>query len=301
MKKAFLPLSIVALALASCEVHDSTQSINYPEYNLIVDIQEPAQPAQVSSSVAYQVQYNFTKNVIDLKGTDVVINNQKYSFETDTMALRSKSFAIEGGYTYNLCFSKAGQVRPGSNVKDVNGTVVFSYYPTSSSLLDPNYAVAATERLDLSYTINDRYKVQTFLPSALYRGQTVSSSDGQSLSTKESDYVATIDFQNNKASVYVYNAKLSEDQSKNFPKVICFDEIPVKFSHDSYYLESAAPKTTILGIKDNKAALVDSVGFAATDFSLVLTSPDLTEASISYKLDGHYVNFRGCSIVKAGY
>lgn len=301
MKKAFLPLAAVALALASCEVHDSTQSISYPEYNLIVDIENPDQPAQVSSYVAYQVQYNFTKNVVDLKGSDVVINNQKYSFETDTMALQSRSFAIEGGYTYNLCFSKPGQVKPGSDVKNVNGTIVFSYYPTSSSVLDPNYAVAASERLDLNYIINDRYKVQTFAPTVLYRGQTVSSSDGQSLSTKESDYVAAIDFQKNKASVYVYNAKLSEDQSKNFPKVICFDEIPVKFSHDGYYLESAAPKTTILGIKDNKAALVDSVGFAASNFVLVPTSSDLTEASISYNLDGHYVTFRGCSIVKSGY
>lgn len=297
MKKAILPLAAALFVITSCDVHDSTQTMGYPEYNLIVDTENSEQLAQTSYT-GYEVLYNVTKNVIDVKVNDLVINNQKYSFETDTMGLRSKSISVEGGTTYNLCFSKPGQVKAGSCAKDLNGTFATCYWP-GSNLLNPS--VSVRERLDLSYTINDRYKVQTFWPVSMFRGYSMSSSEGQSLSTKESDYVASFDFQNNKASIYVYNAKLSDDQSKSFPKVICFQDVPVVFANQGFSVESSAPKTTILGVKDNVVTLVDSVGFAATDFSLKFISSDLTEAMISYKLDGHSVNFRGCSIIKSGY
>ena len=100
------------------------------------------------------------------------------------------------------------------------------------------------------------------------------------------------------ASVYVYNAEFSADKDKTLPKVIRFEGIPVIFNHYGFTLESPAPKTQVLGIKDNRTTLVDSVGFNATDFSMALPSDDLTDAMISYKLAGHQVNFNGCSIIK---
>ena len=142
MKKAFLPLAALTFALASCDVHDSTQSIGYPEYNLIIDTQDPDQPAQASYA-QYEAKFNFTKNVVDIKGTDIVINNQKYSFETDTMALRTKPFIVEGGSSYYLCFSKDGQTAIGSSAKNLNGTVVFCYMP-NTNLLNTNYTVNAS-------------------------------------------------------------------------------------------------------------------------------------------------------------
>lgn len=302
MKKSIMSLAAMAFVLASCDTgtKDSYQTLTYPEYNLIVDNQDPNQPAQ-ASYVNYEVKNNISKNVVDVKASDLVINNQKYSFETDTMALQSKTFNVEGlGNTYNLYFSKPGQAGQGSGVSNMNGTFVYCYM-TTSNLLNPSYNVTVGQRLDLNYTLNDRYKVQTFWPASMYRGYTTSSASGQSHSTRESDYVTQIDFEKNTASVYVYNAKLSADQASTFPKIIRFEGIPVVFTHQGFSLRADAPKTTILGKKDNQAAMVDSVGFEAKDFSLELTSSDLTETVISYTLDGHNVTFRGCSILKPGF
>lgn len=302
MKKAIFPIVATVFVLASCnpDTRDSYQTLNYPEYNLAIDKQDPSQMAQASYA-KYELKNNISRQVVDIKASDIVINNQKYSFETDTMGLRTKSFKVDGlGDVFNVYFSKSGSAGVGSSASNLNGTLVYCYMPMSN-LLNPVYNVSIAQRLDLNYTLNDRYNIQTFWPSALFRGQTVSYSDGDSHSTKASDYVVNINFEKNTASIYVYNAELSANQAKSFPKVIRFDGVPVVYTHEGFSLQSAAPLTTILGTKDNQVALVDSVGFAATDFSLLLTSPDLTEATINYKLDGHNVSFHGCSILKPGF
>ena len=306
MRNLILPLAAVALALASCntESRDSYQTLSYPEYNLIIDTQDASAPAQ-ASYVSYEVKHNISRNVVDVKANDIVINNQKYSIETDTMGLRTRTFTVEGmGQGYYLYFNKNGQASQNGSVSNVNGTFVFNY-AVMTNLLNPVYAQDNVgQRLDLNYTLNDHYKVQTFWPMARFRGQTTSVTDGMSHTTRSSDYVMSIDFEKKKAAVYVYNADFSKDQATlqpKFPKVIRFEDIPVVFTHDGFSLEASSPKTTILGKKDNTVAMVDSVGFNATDFSLQLTSPDLTETIITYKLGGHDVFFRGCSIIKPGF
>lgn len=302
MNKAIFSFAALALFLASCnpETKDSYQTLNYPEYNLTVDTQDPSQMAQASYA-KYEVKNNISRQVVDVKASDIIVNNQKYSFETDTMGLRTSSFKVDGlGDVYNVYFSKYGNAGVGSNVSDIKGTFVYCYAPMSN-LLNPVYNVSIVQRLDLSYTLNDRYRVQTFWPVVMFRGQTMSSTAGESHTTKGSDYVASIDFEKNTATIYVYNAELSADQDKSFPKVIRFEGVPVVYTHEGFSLESAAPATTILGKKDNQIAMVDSIGFAAKDFSLYLTSPDLTEVSINYKLNGRNVSFRGCSILKSGF
>lgn len=301
MKKTLLLFGASALLLSSCDTssQDSYQTIPYEEYNLIVDTQDMEAPAQASYG-SYVVKFIMSKNVIDIKSSDIIINNQKRSFETDTMKLRSKVFNVEGlGMAENYMFSKSGPTSVGSPASNLNGTLVWYYVPSGTSILSPDYTVTVGQRLDLSYTLNDRYSVQTFWPTAFYRGQTVAVEGAESYSSKSSDYLTQIDFEKKTASIYVYNAELSADQDKNFPKVIRFEDIPVVFNHEGFTITSATPKTTVLGKKDNQTAMVDSVGFAATDFTLELTSKDMTDINIYYKLNGKSVNFRGCSILKA--
>ena len=271
MKKVIFPLAAMAFALASCntETKDSYQTLNYPEYNLIVDKQDPSQMAQASFE-KYEVKNNISKQVVDIKASDIIINNQKYSFETDTMGLRTTSFKVDGinGDVYNVYFSKYGNAGIGSNVRDLKGTFVYGFAAMSDTL-NPVYNVPIVQRLDLSYTLNDRYSVQTFWPTTLFRGQTMSSTAGESHTSKGSDYVVKIDFEKKTATVFVYNAELTANQDKSFPKVIRFSGIPVVFTHDDFSLQSPAPLTTILGKKDNRVTLVDSVGFAAGHFTLL--------------------------------
>ena len=302
MKKAIIPMAAMALMLASCDStgKDSYQTMTFSEFNLIIDNSNVSEPSQVSTA-SYETKINFSKYCVDIKTKDFIIDNHNISFEKDTMALRYKNFetTIDGKpqkISY-LTFGKRGSAGIGSSVSDLNGTLVFCYVPIGTDVLNPDFKISYAERLDMSFKLNDRYSVQTFWPSALYVGQTTTNSDGQTFSTTNGNYMMQIDFKNKKATVYLYNGQLSATDN-NLPKVICFDEIPVLFDHIGFYLEASAPKTTVLGKKDNNKALVDSVGFAATDFSLRMTTPDLSEAQISYNLDGKSVNFHGRSSIK---
>lgn len=302
MKKAIIPMAATAILLASCDTgtKDSYQQIPYPEYNLIVDTQDETAPA-VASYGNYDLKFNISKNCIDIKASEIIFNNQQYSFETDTMAVRQKAISVDGGTIYNLTFSKSGNAGSngvGSAASDLRGSLVYCYLIQNGDLLNPSLNLGVTERLDLSYTLNGRYSVQTFWPAAYYQGQSVATSDAGTYSTKNSGYLTQINFEKKTASVYLYNAEFSAEEGKSLPKVIRFEDVPVVFSHTGFTLESAAPKTTVLGKKDNQTALVDSVGFGATDFRLDIISADLTDINITYRLDGHHVNFRGSSIVK---
>lgn len=299
MKTTLLSLGALALLLASCDTStkDSYRIIPYAEYNLIVNNSDQAQAAQATEG-RYEVKFNITSNCVDIKASDLILNNQKFSFETDTMGVRQKFFSIDGTSTYYLTFSKRGSTGMGSSASDLTGSFVYCYLPQTSDILNPSFNVGVTERLDLSYTLSDRYKVQTFWPSAYYQGQSVASSQGNSYSTKASGYLTQINFEKKTASVYVYNADFTGEKENALPKVMRFEDIPVVFTHEGFSLESSAPKTMVLGVKDGRTALVDSVGFAATDFRLDLTSADMTDVMISYKLRDHQVNFRGCSILK---
>ncbi|MDE6378930.1 MAG: hypothetical protein K2L11_00545 [Muribaculaceae bacterium] len=302
MKKVIIPMAAMALLMASCDTDtkDSYQTMPYIECNLIIDNSNVSEPAQVSSAT-YETKINLSKRCVDIKASDFILDNQKLSFETDTMALSTKNFqaTIDGKteqVTY-LTFGKRGSAGTGSSVTDLNGTFVLCYVPTGSDILNPNFNISYVERLDMSFQLNDRYSVQTFWPSAFYVGQTSTTSESGNFATNNGNYLMQIDFKEKKATVYLYNAQLSAD-GKELPKVIRFEEIPVLMSHYGFSLVAEAPKTTVLGKKDNKTEMVDSVGFAATDFSLHMTTTDLTEVEISYKIDGKNVNFHGRSTIK---
>lgn len=304
MNRLFFPIAALAL-LASCntDTKDSYQTVPFAECNLIIDDQDASQMAQVSNC-SYEVKQNFTQDCVDITTNNFIINNQSISFETDTMALRRVpySYSVDGNVKndYKLAFYKKGNASTNGSVSDLNGSFIYCYY-RSGDLASPSYESGVFLRLDLSYTLNGRYSVQTFWPTAMYKGVSTASEGSDTYTTRGSDYVSVIDFEKNTAKVYLYNAEFSADSEKELPKVIMFEDIPVVFTHAGFSLESAAPKTLVLGKKDNLPALVDSVGFAATDFSFYMTSSDLMDAVISYKLDGKTVNFRGTSTLKTGF
>lgn len=305
MKRIFHPLAAIALIAVSCstDTKDSQRTMTYYDYNMIVDRVNPDQKAQATYN-SYELTLNFSKAAISLKTSDLIVNNQKMSFETDTMAYRSYYFktVIDDQETTieQITFSKATATGVGSAASNLKGSMLGMFVPATTDSLASTFKTALVERLDLSYTLSDRYNVQTFWPNSLYIGQTYSSDNQESLSTRATKYLVNINFPKEKATVFVYNCELSASD-KTTPKVIRIGDIPVRFNHDSYYLEASNPKTTVLTKKNNVPMLIDSIGFQVEDFSLRITSDDMTDANISYKLKGKSVNFSGSCVPKPVY
>lgn len=302
MKKLLLSMAAIAAVMTSCDTSsgDSYSTLNVGEYNLITDLEDASAPAQVSSS-AYAMKLNWSKYCIDMSTSDVVINNQKISFETDTMTLNTKYLVLEGSNDYigMWTFSHKENIGKGAEVTNLDATITPGVFNVNNLYIPGVNSTTANAgyRLIMGYDLNSRYHVQTFWPLCYYVGKSYVSGT-TTYSTNNTAYRVEMDFEKKNARVVVYYPEFSAED-KDVPKAIIFEEIPVLFDHNSYYLEAAAPKTTVLGEKDGVTAVVENEKYKCTDFSFRITSSDLTESSIQYNIDGKSIVFTGCSIIKA--
>lgn len=308
MKRLFLPLAALAMMATSCEnsVNDSYSTMNFAEYNLISDLQDPSQPAQMSSS-GYSLKLNWTKNCIDMTTNDVVINNQKVSFEVDSIPFNTY-YMMSGTnnapmFEYGV-FSSKTPSGSGAKVTNVDALFTPGNYVTNNVYVPGIETMSANQgyRLLMGYDLDSKYHVQTLWPICCYMGQSYVTGS-ETFSTQNTSYRVELNSSKNTARVIIYNSQFSSSD-EDVPKAIVIDEIPIKFSNRVYYLEAESPKTQVLGFKTTtegyeSPALVDTDQYNVTDFSFTLTSEDLTEATIAYRIDGKQVTFSGCSIVKA--
>lgn len=302
MKRLFLPFAALAIMAASCdtETKDSYSTINFGECNLITSLDDESQTAQISSSV-YTMRLNWTKYCVNLSTSDLVVNNQKISFETDTMALKTYylvSEANEGNYIENGIFSSKTNIGTGAEITNLDATFTPGNYVYNSIYVPGVETMSSYQgyRLVMGYDLNSRYHVQTFWPICCYMGQSYVVG-AETFSTLNTSYRVELNTEKNTARVIIYNPQFTSSDNE-VPKAIVADEIPIKYSTKAYYLEADAPQTTVLGSKDGVVALVDTDKYNVTDFSFTLESADLTEAVITYKIDGYRVTFSGVSIVK---
>ncbi len=303
MKKTLLAIAVAATVLTSCgtDSKDSYSTMNFAEYNLITDLEDQSAPAQ-ATPVVYNMMLNYSKNCVDIKAYDLAINDQKISFETDTMALTTSYLVSQDGENYITQghFSKKTNVGKGAEITNINATFTPGVYNITSISI-PGYEstqYAFGYRLLMGYDLNNKYHVRTFWPLCYYAGKSYVSGSGTSHSTNNTSYRVELNFEKKTARVAVLYPEFSTDD-KDVPQAIVFEEVPIKFDHNSYYLKADSPKTRVLGKKDNTTALVESEQYKASNFSMTIVSQDLTEVAINYSIDNKQVNFDGCSIVKA--
>lgn len=305
MKRFLLPIGALAMILASCDtsMSDSYSTMNFSECNLISDLQNADQPAQISSSV-YSLTINWNKYCVNLSTSDLVINNQKVSFETDTMKLSTYYLysEVNGSNVYvdNNIFGSSENVGLSSTVTDLSALFTPGVYSVSNLYVpgvDNSSYSYLNYRLIMGYDLNSRYHVQTFWSDSYYLGTSYVSGN-ETFSTGSTAYRVILNAENNTAKVVVYYPQLSS-ADVDLPKAIVLEDVPIMFSNKYYYLESDAPKTQVLGSENGVTALVDTDTYNVTNFLLTMGDEDLTQAVISYKIDGKFVTFDGCSIVKA--
>lgn len=312
-KKTILTLGVTALCLSSCNIgtNNNSEKITFNGiYNFIVDVHNPEALAQASQS-DYAFNEDYAKSTMDITASDIIINNQKYSFETSPMELKPKTVGKDVSYKG---FSGTGNISSGgSTVSNFEGYMAAYYVLSSNSgnILDANYKFDYTISAPstymgnsyffpmMEYDLNDSYHIKTIMPMSCYVGKSNVSSGNEPFSTDKTGYVVAIDFAKNVATVFGLGLEMTAEEVKDAPKVFKLENIPVKIGHTDYSIDEAAPSTKIPGTtSDDKQDFVTSQDYQVTDFSLRLTSADMTEVAISYKIAGKTVYFTGCSILK---
>lgn len=322
IKKLILPLAILAVGMTSCDVGENKNTYNVSFnsiYNLIVDESDANSLAQVTQS-NYEFNEDYNNNTIEIKATDVIIDGLKYSFESDTLALKPKYFGDKVSYKG---FSRLGNIsKGGASVTNFEGYFAAYYLPINSSygylttndLFLPNFKFAYTISSAnsygdiqyffpvLNYTMNNSYRIGSFMPNACFVGESMVSGAGSPVNGKDTGYQVYLDFAKKEASLLVLGLDLGENAGADVPKVVRIEKIPINMTHYNFELAAESPKTTVPGKNsEGKSEFVATSNYNVTDFKLSFTSAnytDLTDVAISYKIAGRSVNFYGSSILK---
>lgn len=291
-------MAALALLATSCgDVKDSVSGATFREYNLITKLHpEAGDLAQVSPS-SYNLELNWTQNNVILRTSDLSIGDNKVSFDTQAMPFSSYylvSSDAQASFEIGQ-FSAAGNVGNGAKVTDVDAFFTPGVY-VASGIYIPNVEVQSNPgaRLILGYDLNDEYHVQTFWSACCYMGESVVSGG---YTTSRTAYRVDLNFEKNTAKVVIYYPSLSSDDT-DMPNAIVVDNIAIHFDSAGYYLDTQSPTTKVLGIEDGKAALVPADKYNVSNFVLNTKRTDLTEATITYRIDGKTVSFTGASIIK---
>ena len=322
IKKLILPLSVFAVCMTSCDIGENknTYNVSFTNiYNLIVDESDANSLAQVTQS-DYEFNEDYNNSTIEIKATDVIVDGLKYSFESDTLALKPKYFGDKVSYKG---FSRVGNIsKGGASVTNFDGYFAAYYMPINSSYgyLTTNdlflsnfkfaYTISSANSYGdiqyffpvLNYTMNNSYRVGSFMSSACFVGDSMVSGEGSSLNGKDTGYQVYLDFAKKEATILVLGLNLGENAGSDVPKVVKIENIPIKMTHYNFDLDAEAPKTTIPGQNsEGKSEFIASSKYNVTDFKLSFTSStytDLTDIAISYKIAGRNVNFYGSSVLK---
>lgn len=307
MKKILLSLAAAGLFLTSCDTttKDSTQTMNFGEYNLIVS-QNTQDPATASPCV-YELKFNLTKAAVAMSTKNLLFANSNHSFETDTIPYSIGVFKDANGNYFEMGkFSSTANVGTpiSPSVTRLTGTFTSACHYTTASVPDFYTPTAVGTRLLLDYVYNDSYRVRTFWPECFYKGTTsVTGEGGHFFSTTSTVYRIVMDMEKLTAQCVIYSPEyaVSVDGATDtsMPTAILLSEIAVKFDHDFYYLEAAAPKTKIL--KLGSSAWTESAAWEATNFRFDITSADLTQGVLKYKLGDRSIQFSGSSIANPSY
>lgn len=310
MKKMLLPLAVLALAATSCDTStkDSFSKVTFYEYSLITDKTDPSQPAQVSAT-SYDVKLNWTQNTAEVSTSDLVISNQKRSFETQPMELKMGYLVQEGTTNYVEYYSFESYYGAdnslSSTLNSLSGGFGYLSY-IYSGIYVPGFESATPSntrmRLLMTYDLNDQYRVQTFWPECFYGGTTNVINDTNSHSSQNTIYRIQLDFEKNTAKCVIYNPSLSAEDS-NMPKALVLEDIAISFTNTDYYLHAFNPTLKVVNDKNllvTAQEYANEVGqpFWVSDFTLYPIPTDLTRASISYNLNGYSANFSGASAVQ---
>lgn len=305
MKKLFLPLAAVALLAASCdnEHKDSYYTTTYVVFNVVTDTQNPSELAQLSDAV-YALKHNVTRDVFSFTESGLSLNGQKISFETDEMNFTAENFKLEVPDQQpvsgsNILFSSKQPNATGASIQNFNGKIGWVYVPDTSDLSYPNFQIGVTNNFSLSYSLNDRFFVQTFNPYSYFLGTTVEKDDTQTNAYQTINYMVEISLVNKNANIYVYNRTFRPDGKFENPQVMKIKDVPIVLTHSGFYLSAAAPATQVrIYSETGLSELKEDPSYKVTDFEVYYLSSDYSEARISYKVAGKEYSFQGSCAIK---
>lgn len=259
MKKSLLGLAaLTGLMFTSCDMptKDSTSSITVMAYNMVMPL-NGGEPVVSTTPCFYTFDSNMSKSTMKVTGNPLTIDNNSYSFVTDTAGYRPyNNYPSSETQTVTRVVSEGVYIsgvqgRFTNSHSDVlkNGSFAYniSYITTNLNWIPDHPGVmykgkSVPVSVIGSYQINDEYLVRTINSDTFYTGITHTSYPGMQGNTvsyedKSMIYRVLLNLKDKTANLLIYDAKFSDNPNEPKKEAISIPDLKVTFKNGYYTVE----------------------------------------------------------------
>ena len=293
MKKIYLLGSLaVLLGLSGCKDNDYNYNYQFtvPTVNILTNVSDGT---GVASKVTYDYEINDNSGTTTgtISSSAIVLGGSSYTLKTVTAPYQYNSFTVA---FKNVTGSMTGN----QTIPVSNGNFTFTTVVNNPLLLGLSISTQLPQQFAIcQYKIGDEYTVKTFPEIAFYTGETTTQYPGadgmQENSTKTIFYELSLNLAENKATIYMYNAKFSGMPQEPSKSQINIEGLNVDYSNGMVTVtgENIIPVV----VEGNVSTPYENYIFNNIEFKT--TSDDLSECQISYTVAGRFSGtFKGSYI-----
>ena len=285
LKTLLFAIPLTGLMLSSCNL-DNDPTNNYTTGSFVCCnlISSPSGDSY-ASLCSYKSSFYYTEGTMQLATDMLNLDNTTYSFTSGLMNCDTKFYSVEGqSGIFDVTTFAGGGVNTGKitveNIKGFTSSLVNILSPNDP--INPSYPFTAYVPMVMSYTVDNKYTVKTFMPDAIYTGTTEIRSVGNNVAPFVNDAIRyRVVFQKDlkKADIIFYNAKFAE----RMPITINFvlKDLDVEYSGGSYVISNADGNPVNPWMYE-ASGLTENPNYKFTNFSFINSSDDLTIGQAVY-------------------
>lgn len=283
IKKLLLGVMGMSLMMTSCNL-DNNEEENYmtwtfPCCNLVV----PTTGNPSASSTTYGLLYYYTNNTLVASTSDLSLGYGTYNFKTNAMTAKTDYYSFGNVTSFQGGSSASGNVTV-QQLKGYMSTLFNAVASNETETFGSGYTFTPVSPLVMQYTVDNDYTVKTFMPDAIYTGNTtVSAADGsvEPFTNEGIKYRVVFHKELNKADVLFYNAKFTPVAAAPTIHFALLD-LDVEYLKNGYKISgnSIVPQQYVK--TDEGAKWVPYESYPLESFQLLNTSEDLTVAQATY-------------------
>lgn len=277
----------MGMGMSSCSLDDDDEDKNgIDDNNYQSTVYICANHVTAPDGQAFATNANYTMTFYYMLGTasvstsDLSLGYGNMGFLTNGMDLTTTYYQYNGQRLDVTSFSGGTGSGNGVTVANLGGftSSIVNILGTNDPI-NPMYPFISRIPLVMSYKANNDYTVKTFMPDAIYTGNTTIATVGSEADPFQNDairYRVVFDKDFKKADVIFYNAKFAD----RMPVTINFvlQDLDVEFNRNGYVLKGENLTPSLY----ESDGLTPAPNYQVTSFEWINTSDDLTVSSARY-------------------
>lgn len=295
LKALLLGLCGLGLGFTSCNLNDDPDNNYFTGTYTCCNLVIPSDGESFAMNATYDLAFYYTTGQVNVATSNLNLGYGTFSFSSTLMPSVTKYYSVDWSNSPLDVTTFSG-----GSAND-NGVVVQNLKGYTSSIVNvlstndpvnPAYKFTPYIPLVMSYTVNHDYTVKTFMPDAIYRGETVirTVSTGNTFTNSGVRYRVYFSQDLKKADIIFYNAKFAEAMPLTINFVL--KNLDVTYNKSGYIISNSNGEPVNPWMYESDG-LTENPAYQFTSFQFINSSSDLSVGNCYYTVQIGNAQYRG--------